>query len=278
MFMTSLARHAQQALDLDALELLPEPERGATAARCARSPPTRAATRPAPSSCGTRAGTSTRSRDDGRLGVYVRIGLYPNLGVCLVHGVRLRPGRAGGRAGRLRGAAAGGRRRRSRVVDRRARRRARCEQPLRALPRDARRAPARRHDDRCGPAARRARASRCDVALDLTWETDGEPYAYRLTTRYEIPCRVSGTVRIGGEELRARAAPASATTPGAPRDWWSMDWMWSAAAPGRRHAPPRRRARLPDAGLRRRLRAARRASSTRARRRERDRADRRTTA
>ena len=32
------------------------------------------------------------------------------------------------------------------------------------------------------------------VEFDLVWETDGEPYAYRVTTRYEIPCRVHGRV------------------------------------------------------------------------------------
>ncbi len=38
-----------------------------------------------------------------------------------------------------------------------------------------------------------------DLDLDLTWTTDGVPYHYDLTTRYEIPCLVAGTVTIDGE-------------------------------------------------------------------------------
>jgi hypothetical protein len=37
------------------------------------------------------------------------------------------------------------------------------------------------------------------VKLYLVWKTSGTPYQYRLTTRYEIPCLVSGTVSIGDE-------------------------------------------------------------------------------
>ena len=45
--------------------------------------------------------------------------------------------------------------------------------------------------------------------VDLTWTTDGIPYHYDLTTRYEIPCLVTGTVTIDGETLhRRRAGPA----------------------------------------------------------------------
>jgi hypothetical protein len=66
------------------------------------------------------------------------------------------------------------------------------------------------------------------VSLDLVWRTDGEPYAYRVTTRYEIPCLVSGTVRMAGEELELRDAPGQRDHSWGPRDWWSMDWVWSA--------------------------------------------------
>jgi hypothetical protein len=66
------------------------------------------------------------------------------------------------------------------------------------------------------------------VALDLAWDTDGAPYAYRMTTRYEIPCHVTGTVRIGDEELFVRG-PGQRDHSWGLRDWWSMDWMWSAA-------------------------------------------------
>src|SRR4029077_13013111 len=32
-----------------------------------------------------------------------------------------------------------------------------------------------------------------NLEVDLTWTTDGTPYHYELTTRYEIPCQVTGT-------------------------------------------------------------------------------------
>ncbi len=47
----------------------------------------------APSSCGTRAGTSTRSRPTRASALYVRIGLYPNLGVCWYTALVCGPGR-----------------------------------------------------------------------------------------------------------------------------------------------------------------------------------------
>jgi hypothetical protein len=65
------------------------------------------------------------------------------------------------------------------------------------------------------------------VAFDLTWATDGEPYSYRLATRYEIPCHVSGVVTVDGEELRIDG-PGQRDHSWGPRDWWSMDWIWSA--------------------------------------------------
>jgi hypothetical protein len=67
-----------------------------------------------------------------------------------------------------------------------------------------------------------------EVALDLTWTTDGTPYQYRLTTRYEIPCTVSGTVTIDGTSYRIESVPGQRDHSWGVRDWWSMDWMWSA--------------------------------------------------
>jgi hypothetical protein len=65
------------------------------------------------------------------------------------------------------------------------------------------------------------------VAFDLVWETLGEPYAYRVATRYEIPCRVSGTVRVGDETIELRGVGQRDHSWGT-RDWWSAEWMWSA--------------------------------------------------
>jgi Ecdysteroid kinase-like family len=67
-----------------------------------------------------------------------------------------------------------------------------------------------------------------DVTMNLVWATDGTPYKYRLTTRYEIPCSVSGTVTIGDTSYRVDSVPGQRDHSWGVRDWWSMDWIWSA--------------------------------------------------
>lgn len=66
------------------------------------------------------------------------------------------------------------------------------------------------------------------VTMDLTWTTVGTPYQYRLSTRYEIPCEVSGTVTVGGESHTFSAVAGQRDHSWAARDWWSMEWVWSA--------------------------------------------------
>jgi hypothetical protein len=65
------------------------------------------------------------------------------------------------------------------------------------------------------------------VELDLTWHTDGTPYHYGATTRYEIPCTVTGTVSVEGEQLRLDG-PGQRDHSWGVRDWWSFGWCWSA--------------------------------------------------
>ncbi len=64
--------------------------------------------------------------------------------------------------------------------------------------------------------------------LDLTWTTDGSPYHYDLTTRYEIPCTVDGTVRIDGKSWDVRGQGQRDHSWGV-RDWWAFGWCWSSA-------------------------------------------------
>ena len=64
--------------------------------------------------------------------------------------------------------------------------------------------------------------------MDLTWTTAGTPYQYRLTPRYEIPCTVSGTVVADGRVLDLASVPGQRDHSWGVRDWWSMDWVWSA--------------------------------------------------
>ena len=67
-----------------------------------------------------------------------------------------------------------------------------------------------------------------ELTMDLTWTTAGTPYLYRITPRYEIPCTVSGTVGVGGETFTIAAVPGQRDHSWGVRDWWGMDWVWSA--------------------------------------------------
>lgn len=67
-----------------------------------------------------------------------------------------------------------------------------------------------------------------EMAMNLVWTTDGAPYKYRLTTRYEIPCTVSGAVTIGDTRYEIAAVPGQRDHSWGVRDWWSMDWIWTA--------------------------------------------------
>jgi hypothetical protein len=52
--------------------------------------------------------------------------------------------------------------------------------------------------------------------------------SYRVTTRYEIPCTVTGSVTIDGNRHTVDAVPGQRDHSWGVRDWWSMDWLWSA--------------------------------------------------
>jgi hypothetical protein len=98
--------------------------------------------------------------------------------------------------------------------------------PLRTY-RVALRGRGRSHPD---PAAllRADQGAPAEVAIDLEWTTDGTPYQYRIATRYEIPCTVSGSVTIDGQRYTVDSVPGQRDHSWGVRDWWSMDWVWSA--------------------------------------------------
>jgi hypothetical protein len=224
MFTTMLSRYAQQAIDVGAVELLPQPGRG-------RPTPLR----PAPSEedrhepGGEQLWSESYYFDavsaDGSLGCYLRLGLYPNLGVSWYTAFVCGPGRDAVAVIDLQAPLPG---EGSLAIEREDLRADHlCELPLERF---------RATLDAAGevfadPAAvlRGERGTPVPVELDLVWETAGTPYAYRLTTRYEVPCTVSGTIRVGDEQLQLRGAGQRDHSHGT-RDWWSMDWMWSAAA------------------------------------------------
>lgn len=160
---------------------------------------------------------------DGIAG-YARIGLYPNLGVTWWTTMLVRAGRpvvasvaydlpVAGSTGLVLdagGVAVQG------VV----------EDPLETMTLRGT-APARAH---LGPEEvyRRAPGEATTIDLDLTWTTDGVPYHYDLTTRYEVPCLVQGEVVVGGEHLAVSGHGQRDHSWGV-RDWWAFGWCWAAA-------------------------------------------------
>jgi Phosphotransferase enzyme family len=222
MFMTSLARHAQQVLDLDAEELL-----AAGTLRQAFPRPSPEHEKPQPPGSEELWNDSwyfDAVAEDGSLGAYVRIGLYPNLGVAWYTAYVTGPGRPAIAVIDLKAPLPSGDDLRIATGSFEAEHR--CERPLERFAVTLE-GEGEAHDDHSAPL--RGEPGRpVAVGLDLSWETDGSPYAYRMTTRYEIPCRVHGTVRIDGAEI-ALSGPGQRDHSWGLRDWWSMDWVWSAA-------------------------------------------------
>lgn len=66
------------------------------------------------------------------------------------------------------------------------------------------------------------------LSMELRWTTAGIPYQYRLTPRYEIPCTVSGTVTFDGTTIDVTDVAGQRDHSWGVRDWWGMDWVWSA--------------------------------------------------
>lgn len=70
------------------------------------------------------------------------------------------------------------------------------------------------------------------LQLHLAWHTDGLPYQYRLTTRYEIPCSVSGDISVvsstSSTTTQISNVPGQRDHSWGSRDWWTPRWVWSA--------------------------------------------------
>jgi hypothetical protein len=68
---------------------------------------------------------------------------------------------------------------------------------------------------------------RVPFGLDLEWETDGDRYPYPGVTRYEVPCSVHGEVLVGDERIELDGWGQRDHSWGV-RDWWTAGWMWSS--------------------------------------------------
>lgn len=62
------------------------------------------------------------------------------------------------------------------------------------------------------------------VSMDLLYETDGLPYQWRRATRYEIPCKVSGTFSWDDKTITFTNCIGQRDHSWGARDWWSADW------------------------------------------------------
>ncbi len=222
MFMAVLERSAQAILDLGSLELLPAP--GSTSA-LRPEPADEGTHEPGPEDLWNESWYLDAIADDGQLGVYHRIGRIPNRDACLVSTCIVRPGEPAimlvEAAAPLPPADDETQAIRTDAV----RAEQHCEEPLQRF-RVTVEGTAAAHLDHSAPLRGEA-GEPVEIALDLTWETDGIPYQWRIATRYEIPCRVAGTVTIDGvtHEL---SGPGQRDHSWGGRDWWASDWMWSA--------------------------------------------------
>jgi hypothetical protein len=223
MFMVLLERVCRQILDLDSLSLLPEP--GAAPPCLVPAAADEGLHDPGPESMWNESFYFDAVSADGGLGLYVRLGRLPNQDIAVYTASIVRPGRPTlmvvDYAAPL--PASEGEKAMIRTASITATQQ--CEQPLRRF-RIGLAATAESYDDPTG-VLRGEVGEPTPVGLDLVWETDGAPYAWRTATRYEIPCRVTGTVEIDGEVI-AFDGPGQRDHSWGSRDWWANDWMWSA--------------------------------------------------
>ena len=84
-------------------------------------------------------------------------------------------------------------------------------------------------DDPTEVYGRELRGERVPFGIDLEWETDGQVYPYPGVDRYEVPCRVSGEVLVGAERIEVDGVGQRDHSWGV-RDWWAYGWCWSSAA------------------------------------------------
>ena len=74
-----------------------------------------------------------------------------------------------------------------------------------------------------------ALGDRVPFGFELEWETDRGAYLWPpVTPRYEIPCRVHGEVLVGDRRIEVDGWGQRDHSWGAARDWWALQWCWSA--------------------------------------------------
>ncbi len=224
-FMAVFSRHAQHAIDLESLALLP-PEPAAARAPLRPGPDDEGRHDPGGEDLWNESWYFDFTTGERGLAGYTRLGLYPNRNEAWITLALCRPGGPTVRIVDVAGGLPVGEVLRVRadasalVADHV------CEEPLRRFSVSIE-AIGESFDD---PAAilRGETGTPTPLALSLSWVTDGEPYRYRPTTRYEIPCLVSGRVTIDGRATVVDGHGQRDHSWGV-RDWWAFDWMWGSA-------------------------------------------------
>jgi hypothetical protein len=65
------------------------------------------------------------------------------------------------------------------------------------------------------------------LGFDLEWESYGAAYEYPGVTRYEVSCNVSGEVLVGEERI-SLDCPGQRDHSWGHRDWWTYPWCWTS--------------------------------------------------
>jgi hypothetical protein len=68
---------------------------------------------------------------------------------------------------------------------------------------------------------------RADLELDLEWTTIGGVYPYKDLPRYEIPGSVTGSVGVGADRFSISGWGERDHSWGE-RDWWQISWLWTS--------------------------------------------------
>jgi len=220
MFMTMLERHCQHVIDTDALAILPAPS---TPEPLQPNAEDEGAHEPTDEPLWSESFYFDFADPGQDVGGWIRLGLIPNEGHAWINALLCGPGMPtiavlewDAPVPDLH----------THVATDDADLTLEATEPLRTY-RVSLRGAGRAHDD---PAdlLREAPGRPVDVTMDLVWTTVGTPYQYRITTRYEIPCTVSGTVTADGRSYEFADVPGQRDHSWAVRDWWGMEWVWSA--------------------------------------------------
>ena len=222
MFMTMLARHCNHVLDTGALEVLP-------GAQAAPAPLT-----PEPADEGPHAPGAEALWNESwyfdfvdtaqGIGGWVRLGLMPNQGTAWVQALLCGPGMPTIAINDMAAALPadpGAVRTDDVALDLSA------TVPLQTY-RVTLRGRGQAHDDPAALLHADPTGRPVDIELDLEFESVSTPYLYRITPRYEIACTVTGSVISDGRRRHLDRAPGQRDHSWGVRDWWGMDWVWSA--------------------------------------------------